>query len=149
MAGCAGCARLWSCSSPTPPKAGRLRPGRGTRTLPGPEGGRLSTSPSRWPPCASGPSCCCCASPASRPGTLSTPKTRAYLFDALEHPWHLLVPYGGYEELMPRLVGQLISYLPLVDVAVPFALAGAGIAALCALFIYHALDGWIQSRWLR
>jgi hypothetical protein len=72
-----------------------------------------------------------------------------YLFDALAHPWHLLVPYGGYEELVPRLVGQLISYLPLVDVAVPFAVAAAGIAALCALFIYHALDGWIQSRWLR
>ncbi len=72
-----------------------------------------------------------------------------YLFDALAHPWHLLVPYGGYEELVPRLVGQLISYLPLVDVAVPFALAGAGIAALCALFIYHAMDGWIRSRWLR
>ena len=72
-----------------------------------------------------------------------------YLFDALAHPWHLIVPYGGYEEFVPRLVGQLISYLPLADVAVPFALAGAGIAALCALFIYHALDGWIRSPWLR
>ena len=72
-----------------------------------------------------------------------------YLFDALAHPWHLIVPYGGYEELVPRLVGQLISYLPLADVAVPFALAGAGIAALCALFIYHAMDGWIRSPWLR
>ena len=72
-----------------------------------------------------------------------------YLFDALAHPWHLLVPYGGYEELVPRLIGQLISYLPLVDVAGPFALAGAGIAALCALFIYHAMDGWIWSPSLR
>jgi hypothetical protein len=72
-----------------------------------------------------------------------------YLFDALAHPWHLLVPYGGYEEFVPRLVGQLISYLPLADVAMPFALAGAGIAALCALFIYHAMDGWIRSPWLR
>ena len=72
-----------------------------------------------------------------------------YLFDALAHPWHLIVPYGGYEEFVPRLVGQLVSYLPLADVAVPFALAGAGIAALCALFIYHALDGWIRSPWLR
>ncbi len=72
-----------------------------------------------------------------------------FLFDALARPWHLLVPYGGYEELMPRLIGQLISYLPLADVAVPFALAGAGIAALCALFIYHAMDGWIRSPWLR
>jgi hypothetical protein len=72
-----------------------------------------------------------------------------YLFDALAHPWHLLLPYGGYEELVPRLIGQLISYLPLADVSVPFALAGAVIAALCALFIYHAMDGWIQSPWLR
>ena len=72
-----------------------------------------------------------------------------YLVDALAHPWHLIVPYGGYEELVPRLIGQLVSYLPLVDVAVPYALAGAGIAALCALFIYHALDGWIRSPWLR
>ena len=72
-----------------------------------------------------------------------------WLFDALAHPWRLLVPVGGYEELVPRLVGQLVSYLPLADVAVPFALAGAGIAALCALFIYHAMDGWIRSPWLR
>jgi hypothetical protein len=72
-----------------------------------------------------------------------------FLFDALAHPWHLLAPFGGYEELVPRLVGQLASYLPLADVAVPFALAGAGIAALCALFIYHATEGWIRSPWLR
>jgi hypothetical protein len=72
-----------------------------------------------------------------------------FLVDALAHPWHLIVPYGGYEEFVPRLIGQLVSYLPLVDVAVAYALAGAGIAALCALFIYHAMDGWIQSPWLR
>jgi hypothetical protein len=72
-----------------------------------------------------------------------------WLFDALARPWHLLAPFGGYEELVPRFIGQLISYLPLADVSVPFALAGVGIAALCALFIYHALDGWIRSGWLR
>ncbi len=72
-----------------------------------------------------------------------------FLVDALAHPWHLLVPYGGYEELVPRLIGQLVSYLPLPDVAVAYALTGAGIAALCALFIYHAMDGWIRSPWLR
>jgi hypothetical protein len=72
-----------------------------------------------------------------------------FLFDALARPWHLLVPFGGYEQLVPRLAGQLVSYLPLADAAVPFALAGAGIAALCALFIYHAMDGWIGSPWLR
>jgi hypothetical protein len=47
-----------------------------------------------------------------------------FLFDALARPWHLLVPFGGYEQLMPRLVGQLVSYLPLADAAVPYALAG-------------------------
>ncbi|HEY6313186.1 MAG TPA: hypothetical protein VIY52_20600 [Streptosporangiaceae bacterium] len=72
-----------------------------------------------------------------------------WLVDALAHPWHLLVLFGGYEQFMPRLIGQLVSYLPLVDVAVAYALAGAGIAALCALFIYHAMDGWIRSPWLR
>jgi hypothetical protein len=81
--------------------------------------------------------------------TLYAEDQGVYLFDALAHPWHLLLPYGGYEELVPRLIGQLISYLPLADVSVPFALAGAVIAALCALFIYHAMDGWIQSPWLR
>ena len=45
--------------------------------------------------------------------------------------------------------GQLVSHLPLTDAAVPYALAGAGIAALCALFTYHALDSWIRSPWLR
>jgi hypothetical protein len=40
-----------------------------------------------------------------------------WLVDALAHPWHLLVPFGGYEEFVPRLIGQLVSYLPLVDVA--------------------------------
>ena len=32
-----------------------------------------------------------------------------FLFDALARPWHLLVPFGGYEQLMPRLVGQLAA----------------------------------------
>jgi hypothetical protein len=72
-----------------------------------------------------------------------------FLFDALAHPWQLFVPYGGYEELLPRLIGQVVSYLPLADAAAPYALAGAFTAALCALFIYHAMDGWIRSAWLR
>jgi hypothetical protein len=72
-----------------------------------------------------------------------------FLVDALARPWHLFVPYGGYEQLMPRFIGQLVSSLPLMDAAVAYALAGAGIAALCALFIYHAMAGWIRSAWLR
>jgi hypothetical protein len=34
-----------------------------------------------------------------------------YLFDALDKPWHLFIPYGGYVQLLPRLVGQLAAML--------------------------------------
>ncbi|HUN38261.1 MAG TPA: hypothetical protein VMU95_40235 [Trebonia sp.] len=72
-----------------------------------------------------------------------------FLIDALAHPWHLLMPYGGYEELLPRLLIQLISYLPLVYVAKALASTGAIIDSLCALFIYHATRDLMASRWMR
>jgi hypothetical protein len=72
-----------------------------------------------------------------------------FLVGALARPWHLLVPYAGYEELMPRLIGQLAAYLPLADAAFTCAVAGAAVAALCALFIYHASEGHVRSPWLR
>jgi hypothetical protein len=72
-----------------------------------------------------------------------------FLVAALAQPWHLLMPYGGYEQLMPRLIIQLISYLPLVYTAKALALTGALIDALCALFIYHATRDLIASHWLR
>jgi hypothetical protein len=72
-----------------------------------------------------------------------------FLPDALAHPWHLLVSFGGYEELMPRLICQLVSYLPLADAAFACAVAGAVVASLCALFIYHATEGYIRTPWLR
>jgi len=72
-----------------------------------------------------------------------------FLPDALAHPWHLLMPYGGYEQLLPRLLIQLVSYLPLIDAAKALAVTGAVVDALCALFIYHATRDLITSRWLR
>jgi hypothetical protein len=72
-----------------------------------------------------------------------------FLIDALTQPWHLLMPYGGYEELLPRLLIQLISYLPLLYAAKALAVTGAVVDALCALFIYHATRDLIASRWLR
>ena len=72
-----------------------------------------------------------------------------FLLDAYAHPWHLLMPYGGYEELLPRLLIQLISYLPLVYTAKALAVTGALVDSLCALFIYHATKDLIASRWLR
>jgi hypothetical protein len=75
----------------------------------------------------------------------------AYVFipDALAHPWQLLFPYGNYEELLPRLLDQLISYLPLIYVGKALAVTGALVDSLCALFIYHATKDLIASRWLR
>jgi hypothetical protein len=72
-----------------------------------------------------------------------------FLVQALQHPWHLLVPYHGYLQLVPRLIGQLVSLLPLPDAAAGFAAAGAVIAAGCALFTYHASAGFIRTPALR
>jgi hypothetical protein len=73
-----------------------------------------------------------------------------FLVGALQHPWHLLVPYAGYEQLGPRLIGQLIaSFLPLAEASAGYAVAGALIGSASALFVYHASEGYIGSRWLR
>ncbi len=72
-----------------------------------------------------------------------------FLPGALAHPWHLLVPNAGYVELGPRLIAQFVAYLPLRDAAAAFAITGAVITCLCALFIFHASAGFIRSPWLR
>ncbi len=72
-----------------------------------------------------------------------------FLVGALAHPWDLLVPFGGYLELVPRILGQIVSLLPLWDAARVYAVSGALIAAVCALFTYHASEGYIRSPWLR
>lgn len=58
-----------------------------------------------------------------------------FLVGALQHPWHLLVPDGGYIEIVPRLIAQFVSYLPLPDAAAAFAISGALVTAACALFL--------------
>jgi hypothetical protein len=72
-----------------------------------------------------------------------------FLVGALAHPWDLLAPFGGYLELVPRILGQVASLLPLWDAAWVYAVSGALIAAVCALFTYHASEGYIRSPWLR
>jgi hypothetical protein len=72
-----------------------------------------------------------------------------FLVGALAHPWDLLAPFGGYVELVPRILGQIVSLLPLWDAARVYAVSGALIAAVCALFTYHASEGYIRSPWLR
>ncbi len=72
-----------------------------------------------------------------------------FLPEALMHPWHLLTPDGGYIELGPRLIAQLVTYLPLRDAAASFAIIGALITCLCSLFVFQASAGLIRSPWLR
>jgi hypothetical protein len=72
-----------------------------------------------------------------------------YLPAALAHPWHLLQSYGGYLQLVPRLIGQIAALLPIRDASAVFAVGGALVASACALFAYHASAGHVSSRWLR
>src|SRR6185437_11412793 len=49
-----------------------------------------------------------------------------FLVDGLVRPWHLFVPYGGYLELGPRVIGQFVaSFVPNVDASVAYAVSGA------------------------
>jgi hypothetical protein len=72
-----------------------------------------------------------------------------FLRNALQHPWQLLIPYAGYMQLVPQTLGQIAALLPLQDAAAFYAITGALIASACALFIFHASAGHIQSPVLR
>ena len=73
-----------------------------------------------------------------------------FFVDGLTRPWHLFVPYSGYLELGPRLIGQFIaSFLPIVDASAAYAITGAVIGAAAGLFLYHASEGYIRSPWAR
>src|SRR6266704_3416876 len=71
-----------------------------------------------------------------------------FLVGAIQHPWHWRA-YGGYVQVLPRFIAQVVSYLPLTDASLAFALAGVVVAACCALFIFHASVGHIESVKLR
>ena len=71
-----------------------------------------------------------------------------FLTGAIQHPWRWSA-YAGYVQDLPRFIAQVVSYLPLTDASLAFALAGAVVAASCALFIFHASVGHIESVKLR
>jgi len=90
-------------------------------------GGGLSASPSRWPPYASGPSYCCLRIPRIPAwDSLYAEDQGVYLFDALGRTRGTCsCPTAATRSFVPRLAGQLISYLPLTDRrGGPFALTG-------------------------
>ena len=71
-----------------------------------------------------------------------------FLTGAIQHPWHWSA-YAGYVQVLPRFIAQVVSYLPLTDASLAFALAGVVVAACGALFIFHASVGHIESVKLR
>jgi hypothetical protein len=72
-----------------------------------------------------------------------------FLVQALARPWRLFSSYAGYLQLLPRLIAQFTSFLPLRDAAAAFAISGAVVASAVALFVFYASAGHIRSRWLR
>lgn len=75
---------------------------------------------------------------------------KIFLPAGILHPWgSLFRGYNGYLELVPRLIGDVIARLPIRDAAVGFAVAGALIAACCAVFVFHASAGHIRRPALR
>ena len=68
---------------------------------------------------------------------------------ALEHPWQLFSPQHGYVQVLPHLIAQLATYVPLPQVPKVFAVSGAVIASACGLYVFHASAGHIRSVWLR
>jgi hypothetical protein len=72
-----------------------------------------------------------------------------FLVQALASPWHLFSSYAGYLQLLPRLIAQFVSFLPLRDASAAFAISGAVIASAAALFVFYASAGHVRSWWLR
>jgi hypothetical protein len=57
--------------------------------------------------------------------------------------------YAGYLQLPPRLLGTVVSFVPIRDLAVALAVAGTVTLALLGLFVYHVTRTWIASVPLR
>jgi hypothetical protein len=72
-----------------------------------------------------------------------------FLVQALAKPWHLFSSYAGYLQLLPRLIAQFVSFLPLHDASAAFAISGAVIASAVALFVFYTSAGHVRSGWLR
>jgi hypothetical protein len=72
-----------------------------------------------------------------------------FLEQALASPRNLFASYAGYLQLLPRLIAQFVSFLPLPDASAAFAISGAVIASAVALFVFYVSAGHIRSAWLR
>jgi hypothetical protein len=69
--------------------------------------------------------------------------------EALQHPWHLLIPTRGYVQVLPHLIAQLVAYLPLVRAAEAMAGAGVLLGGLSALVVYRVSAAHVRCVPLR
>lgn len=72
-----------------------------------------------------------------------------FLTQAIAKPWDIFIGHNSYWQFLPRVIAQFVAQLPITDASRGFAVAGALVAACCALLIYHASAGHIRSAWLR
>jgi hypothetical protein len=72
-----------------------------------------------------------------------------FLTQALAKHWNIFIGYNSDWQFLPRVIAQFVVYLPITQASRAFAVAGALVAACCALFIYHASAGHIRSARLR
>jgi hypothetical protein len=76
--------------------------------------------------------------------------TSVFLPRAFLHPWSSLIqPWAGYIQLVPQLIADVVTRLPLRDAAAGLAVAGCIVASGCAMLVYKASAGHIRSRALR
>jgi hypothetical protein len=70
-----------------------------------------------------------------------------FLNDALKLPaWQsILHPYAGYLHLWPRIMGELVTILPITWAAAAFALTAAVLTAAVGALVYVAASGHLQS----
>lgn len=70
---------------------------------------------------------------------------------AFEHGFldALLTPYAGYLILVPRLIGEVGTAVPLRDAAAAMVIASALVAALSGLVVWVAAAGHVRNSYLR
>jgi len=144
--------RLLAPLFPEPPAAAPADSGQEAQTSP------RTTAARRWLIAAAYLVCLFAGAALSLARYVGTPPWRTiyaedmpvYLVDALADPWRsLFSPYAGYLQLGPRIIGQVVSLLPLPDAAAGFAVIGALVASGTGLFIFHVSTGHVRHPLMR
>jgi hypothetical protein len=61
----------------------------------------------------------------------------------------LTTPYGGYLQMLPRILAEPLAQLPVASLAWAMALLGAVIVATCTLVVWWASAGHVRDPYLR